>query len=91
VIRTVLTTAAIAMLALGALGCTEQGDCEKTVDHIMELIQRDVTDGKPIDVAKEREQLIAECKADDSPLTKKQEECVLAVTSLPELSRCDRR
>jgi hypothetical protein len=92
VIKRLLAAAAIATLSLSSAACTKEGDCEKTVDHIMKLIERDLPAGqRGGDPAKERAELIEQCKSDDNALTKRQEECVLKAQNLPELNRCDRR
>ena len=91
-IKRLLAAAAIAMLSLSSAACTKEGDCEKTVDHIMGLIQKDLPEGqRGGDAAKERAELIEQCKSDDNALTKQQEKCVLAAKTLPELNQCDRR
>ncbi|RMH43842.1 MAG: hypothetical protein D6689_04100 [Deltaproteobacteria bacterium] len=76
-------------VAAACAACNKPGDCEKAVDHIIELVERDAA-SKATDKEKPpRDQLIASCKKDG--LSKAQEQCVLRATSLAELNRCDRR
>ena len=89
-IRRLLAAFAIATICLSGAACTKSGDCEKAVDHIMQLIQRDLPEGQKIDATQERADLIKKCKERDG-LTKQQEECILAAKDLPSLNSCDRR
>jgi len=90
VIRSLLAAFAVALFTVSGAACTKSGDCEKAVDHIMELIQRDLPKDQQVDVATERADLVKKCKERDG-LTKQQEECILAAKDLPSLNSCDRR
>ena len=88
-LKSLLIACLLAPLCLSGAACTQKGDCEKTVDHILELIQAELGGDAKIDVAKERAELLAKCKEDDG-VTMQQQQCVLAAKKLRDLAACDR-
>ncbi len=78
------------LLVSASLGaCAGEGNCEKAVGHIVQLVEQDLA-GREGDAEKaDRGALIEQCKKDG--LTKKQEDCVLRAKSLADLNKCDRR
>ena len=88
-IKTISAFFAVLLASASLTACAGEGNCEKAVDHIVQLIEKDLAgrEGKPEKA--NREKLIEDCKTDG--LTKKQEGCVLRAKSLPDLNKCDRR
>ena len=88
-IKSLFAALALSVLCLSTTACSDKGSCEKTVDHILVLIQQELGESAKIDPAKERAELIEKCKKDEG-VTKQQEACVLAAKTLRDLSSCDR-
>ncbi len=88
-IKTISTLFAVLLACAAFTACAGDGNCEKAVDHIVRLIEKDLA-GREGDAEKaDRGTLIEQCKKDG--LTKKQEDCVLRAKSLADLNTCDRR
>lgn len=78
-----------AMLAVA--GCEKRGDCDKVVAKIGALIQASgaAAPGATAKAEQETQDLLQRCR--ERPITKKQEQCVLAQTSLSGVLRCDKQ
>ena len=88
-IKTLSTFFAVLLACAALSACGGDGNCEKAVDHIVQLIEKDLAGREGAAEKADRATLIEQCKKDG--LTQKQEDCVLNAKSLPDLNKCDRR
>lgn len=77
----------LGVLSLGAAGCNKEGDCEKVVDHVIALMQKEIPDEMKDQAAAERAKLLDSCR--EQKPTKAQEECALRATTLSGVLECD--
>ncbi len=88
-IKTISTFFVVVLAAASLTACAGEGNCEKAVDHIVQLIEKDLAGREGDAEEADRGALIEQCTKDG--LTEKQEACVLRAKSLAELNKCDRR